>query len=205
MRKSIGVKQRDISDCGAACLASLAAYYDLYVPVSLIRQYADTNKRGTTLSGLITAAGKLNFTARGAKASNSDLNGIPVPAVFHVVIRSSVQHFVVVYEIGKNYVQVMDPACGKLIKRSLGEFKKNWTGVVMLLVPSGSFRGGNKKASVAIRFLELILPHKKMLFLALLGAFVYTAIGLSTSVYIQKIVDLVLPGANKNLMKVLTI
>jgi ATP-binding cassette, subfamily C, bacteriocin exporter len=205
MRKSIRVKQHDISDCGAACLVSVAAYYDLHVPVSMIRQYADTAKRGTTLSGLITAAGKLNFIARGAKAANGDLNGIPIPAVFHLVIEDRLQHFVVVYKIGKNYVWVMDPACGKLIKLSLNEFKKSWTGVVMLLMPSGSFREGNRKVSIASRFWELILPHKKMLFRALLGAFVYTAIGLSTSVYIQKIVDLVLPGANKNLMNVLTI
>ncbi len=205
MRKNIRVKQRDISDCGAACLVSVAAYYDLYIPVSLIRQYADTDKQGTTLSGLITAAGKLDFIARGAKAANSDLNGIPVPSVFHLVIENRLQHFVVVYEIGKNCVRVMDPACGKLIKFSSGEFKKCWTGVVMLLMPSSSFRGGNKKVPVAIRFWELILPHKKMLFRALLGAFVYTALGLSISVYIQKIVDLVLPGANKNLMNVLSI
>ena len=205
MRKSIRVKQRDISDCGAACLVSVAAYYDLHIPVSLVRQYADTDKRGTTLSGLITAAGKLDFIARGAKAMNGDLNGIPVPAVFHLVIENRLQHFVVVYDIGKNCVRVMDPACGNLIKLPLNEFKKNWTGVVMLLIPSNRFRGGNKKLSVAIRFQELILPHKKMLFRALLGAFVYTAIGLSTSVYIQKIVDLVLPAANKNLMNVLTI
>ncbi|HSZ32571.1 MAG TPA: peptidase domain-containing ABC transporter, partial [Puia sp.] len=205
MRKSIRVKQRDISDCGAACLVSVAAYYDLHISLSLIRQYADTDKRGTTLSGLITAAGKLNFIARGAKAANVDLSGIPVPSVFHLVIENRLQHFVVVYEIGKNCVRVMDPAYGKLIKLSLSEFKESWTGVVMLLTPSSSFHGGSKKVPVAIRFWELILPHKKMLCRALLGAVVYTALGLSTSIYIRQIVDLVLPGANKSLMNVLTI
>lgn len=34
MKKSILVKQRDITDCGAACLASVAAYYDLYLSVA---------------------------------------------------------------------------------------------------------------------------------------------------------------------------
>ena len=205
MRKSIRVKQRDISDCGAACLVSVAAYYRLYIPVSVIRQYANTDQRGTSLSGLIAAAGKLNFIARGAKAVNSDLNGIPVPSVCHLVIENRLQHFVVVYAIGKNYVRVMDPAYGKLIKLSPSEFKKSWTGVVMLLIPSVRFHGGNKKIPLAIRFWELILPHKKMLCRALLGAFVYTALGLSTSVYIQKIVDLALPAANKNLTNVLSI
>ncbi len=34
---SIKVKQRDITDCGAACLASVAAYYYLTLPVARIR------------------------------------------------------------------------------------------------------------------------------------------------------------------------
>ena len=53
MKKSILVKQRDKSDCGAACLASVAAYYGLQIPVSRIRKYAGTGKQGTSLYGLI--------------------------------------------------------------------------------------------------------------------------------------------------------
>ncbi|HUM88961.1 MAG TPA: cysteine peptidase family C39 domain-containing protein [Prolixibacteraceae bacterium] len=45
------IKQRDITDCGAACLASIAAYYKLRIPVSRIRQMAGTDKKGPTYSG----------------------------------------------------------------------------------------------------------------------------------------------------------
>jgi ATP-binding cassette subfamily B protein len=205
MGNKIEVKQRDVSDCGAACLVSVAAYYGLHIPVSKVRQYADTDKQGTSLSGLITAAARMNFVARGTKATNIDLCGIPVPAIFHLVTENKLQHFVVVYKIRKNSVYTMDPALGEIVKWPVADFKKSWTGVVMLLVPSTDFQSEQKTVPVSIRFWELILPHKKMLFRALLGAFIYTAMGLSTSVYIQKIVDLVLPGANKNLMNVLTI
>jgi ATP-binding cassette, subfamily C, bacteriocin exporter len=203
MRKSIQVKQRDVSDCGAACLVSVAAYYGMHIPVSRVRQYAGTDKQGTSLSGLIVAAGQLNFIARGAKTTGIDLCGIPVPAIFHLVIENSLQHFVVVYKIEKNSIQVMDPAHGKLIKLSPADFEKSWSGVVMLLIPSTHFRRGNKRRNVFARFWELILPHRKMLCQALLGAFIYTALGLSTSLYIQKIIDFVLPGANKRLMNII--
>lgn len=47
------IKQRDITDCGAACLASVAEHYKLGIPVSRIRQYASTDKRGTNVQGLL--------------------------------------------------------------------------------------------------------------------------------------------------------
>jgi ATP-binding cassette subfamily B protein len=69
MRKGTKIKQRDITDCGAACLASIAAHYQLQLPVSRIRQYAGTDKKGTNLTGLIEAAGRLGFQAKGAKGT----------------------------------------------------------------------------------------------------------------------------------------
>ena len=39
------IKQRDITDCGAACLASIAAHYELQLPVARIRQLASTDKK----------------------------------------------------------------------------------------------------------------------------------------------------------------
>ncbi len=46
------IKQHDITDCGAACLASIAAYYQLQIPIARIRQYAGTDKKGTNVLGL---------------------------------------------------------------------------------------------------------------------------------------------------------
>ena len=52
MKRGIKVKQHDITDCGAACLASVCAYHGLRFPVSRIRQYAFTDKKGTNVLGL---------------------------------------------------------------------------------------------------------------------------------------------------------
>jgi len=63
----ITVKQRDITDCGAACLASVAAWYKLALPVARIRQFAGTDKKGTNILGLVEAAGKMGFLAKGVR------------------------------------------------------------------------------------------------------------------------------------------
>jgi len=61
------VKQRDISDCGAACLASVAAYYKLGLPVSRIRQIAGTDQKGTNAWGLVKAAEQMGFSAKASR------------------------------------------------------------------------------------------------------------------------------------------
>ena len=44
MKKGVKIKQFDITDCGAACLASICAYYGLQFPIARIRQYAFTDQ-----------------------------------------------------------------------------------------------------------------------------------------------------------------
>ena len=48
-KKNIKIKQLDITDCGAACLSSVCAYYGLKYPIARIRQYAFTSQKGTNI------------------------------------------------------------------------------------------------------------------------------------------------------------
>ncbi len=203
MRKGILQRQRDATDCGAACLASVAANYGLRIPVTLVRQYAGTDKLGTNLFGLMEAAKRLHFQAKAVKANPADLGEIPLPAIFHMVQDAGLQHFVVVYRIRRNHVFYMDPARGKIVRQSSNAFKKAWTGVLMLLLPEANFRRENQHTPVFKRFRKLIDPHRTMIVQALFGSLAYTILGLATSIYIEKIVDFVLPDENRKLMNLL--
>jgi len=202
---SIGVKQRDVTDCGAACLASIASHYKLHLPVSRIRQLASTDKKGTNVLGIIQAAEKLGFTAKGVRGEMKSIPKIPLPAMAHVVIGRHLHHFVVIYEACEKGVEIMDPREGKLEKMSLREFGDIWTGVLILMVPNEDFKKENLKVSNVSRFLFLLRPHKTILMQALFGAIIYTLLGLSTSIYIQKITDHVLVDGNRNLLNLLSI
>ena len=39
----VTIKQHDITDCGAACLASISSYFSLYLPIAGIQQYTGTD------------------------------------------------------------------------------------------------------------------------------------------------------------------
>ncbi|MGD2033543.1 MAG: peptidase domain-containing ABC transporter [Bacteroidales bacterium] len=205
MKKKIKIKQHDITDCGAACLASVSAHYDLKLPVARIRQLASTDKRGTNVLGLIEAAEKLGFSAKGVKGSFESLNKIPKPAILHVIVKEVLHHFVVFYGITKTHVILMDPIDGKIHKKMHGDFQKKWTGIIVLLVPSEEFKPENKQESIRKRFFRLISPHKTVMTQALFGAAIYSLLGLTTSLYVKNIVDHVLVDGNLNLLNLMSV
>lgn len=211
-RHHIKIKQHDITDCGAACLVSVAAWYGLRLPIARIRQIASTDKKGTNLLGLVEAAGALGFSAKAVKALDANgekltapLKKIPKPAVAHVIVHEKLLHYVVLYKANGKEVLVMDPADGKMHRYSYQEFTKVWTGVLLLLAPLENFTPENQKVSVITRLWHLFLPNVKELTQAMFGALVYTVIGLSISLYMQKIVDNVIPEGNKNLLHLLSV
>jgi ATP-binding cassette subfamily B protein len=200
------IKQHDITDCGAACLASIAAHYKLGLPIARIRQLAGTDQKGTNLLGMMQAAEKLGFSARGVRAEEEALkNEAEYPAVAHVIVNKRLHHFVVVYKVTDTYVQVMDPGRGRMEKRSWEQWREEWTGVLLLVAPTEDFVAGNQKVSTLARFGALLQPHRSTLLQALFGAIVYTVLGLSTSIYLQKITDFVLVNQNARLLNLLSV
>jgi ATP-binding cassette, subfamily C, bacteriocin exporter len=204
----IKVKQRDITDCGASCLASVASFYKLEMPVARIRQIAGTDTKGTNVLGMIRAAELLGFSAKGVKAVRESLLKIPLPAIAHVVIereKMQLHHYIVLYKVSEKDIQFMDPGDGELHSMPVDEFMKQWSGVLILLMPNDDFVQKNEKVSNFKRFVFLLAPHRSVIAQSLTGAVVYTVLGLSTSIYIQKITDNVLPTGNMNLLNLLSL
>lgn len=203
MEKGIKIKQHDITDCGAACLASVCAYYGLHFPLSRIRQYAFTDRKGTNILGMVEAANKLGLAAKGVRAQFEALKVVPKPTIAHVVVKEILQHFVVIYKVTEDKITYMDPGDGRMHQIENKEFAKMWTGVLILLEPEEGFQKGNMKKSMITKFLSLLSPHKSVMSQALFGALVYSILGLSTSVYVGKITDYVLVDKNINLLNLM--
>ncbi len=202
---TIKIKQHDIQDCGAACLASIGNHFDVNLPIARIRQFANTDKRGTNVLGIIEAAEKMGFTAKGVKGGIDALDKIPIPAIAHVIVKEQLHHYLVIYSVSKGKIEVMDPAFGKMETYTIEAFQKIWTGVLVLFAKNDDFRTYNDKTSPIRRFWNLVQPHKSILVQALFGAIVFTILGLAMSIYIQKITDYVLVDGNRKLLNLLSL
>ena len=199
------IKQHDITDCGAACLASIAFHYKLKLSIAKIRQYASTDKKGTNVLGLIEAAKKMSFEAKGVKGTLASLTKIPLPAIAHIIIKEHLHHYIVISKITKKRIEVMDPNDGKIHFKEISEFAKEWTGVLLLLLPNEQFKKGNEKITNSLRFWKLISPHRNILLQVLFGSLIYTILGLSTAIFVQKITDYVLVDNNRSLLNLMSI
>ncbi len=199
------IKQRDITDCGAACLASVAAHYNLGLPVSRIRQIAGTDQKGTNAWGLVKAAQEMGFTAKGVKGGIEALPTVPVPAIAHVIINKILHHYVVLYQVKGLKAEYMDPADGLMHSVKVEMFAQMWDGVLILMSPGNNFVSRNEKISNIQRFIFLLRPHKSILIQSLVGAILYTVLGLSTSIYLQKLTDYVLVDRNMKLLNLLSV
>ncbi len=205
-KHKIKVKQRDIMDCGAACLMSVSAYYNLHIPVSKIRQYANTDRKGTNILGLIEASEKLGFIAKGVKGNYDALLKIPKPAIAHLHIKKkNLLHYVVILKVTEKQIDIMNPGTGEIKKLKKEEFLEDWTGVLVILVPGKGFEVKNERVSNIARLFFLLKPHKTVMIQALIGAIFFSILGLSTSIYIQKLTDFVFINGNKNLLNLMSI
>src|SRR5690349_18001721 len=106
------VKQNDQSDCGPACLATVAMHYRCPVRLEQLRALAGTDRVGTNLLGLIRGAERLGFQAKAVKGTFEVLSRAPLPAIAHVKNRQGFLHFVVLHRVRANSVVVADPARG---------------------------------------------------------------------------------------------
>lgn len=188
------VRQTDQSDCGAAALATVARHYGRPVGLEQMRELAGTDRVGTNLLGLVRAAEKLGFSAKGVKGPYEALPEVPLPAVAHVRTDEGLGHFVVLHRVKKSGVIVADPGRG-VEEQTRDEFCKRWSGYLLIMVPDGQ-REAQVQAKAPVgpwrRFLGLLRPHRAVVAEAFVCAILMTVLGLSTSYFIQHLVDNVL-------------
>lgn len=194
------IKQHDITDCGAACLAAISKQYGRTVSISKIREVAGTDKQGTNAYGMVKAAEQLGFTAKAVKGNQEAFfSEFPLPVIAHVVVDGTFLHYVVIHKISKKEVIIADPAKG-IVKKKPEEFFQEWTGVLILLVPSQTFQKGKETKNLFERFWGLLLPQKRLVLDIFVASMLITVFGILGAFYFQIIIDDILPaGIPKNL------
>ena len=205
------VKQHDITDCGAACLATICKQNGYKIGITRIREVAGTDKQGTNVYGLIKAAEQLGFSTKAVKGNKEAFfSEFPLPCIAHVIVDGSILHYVVIHKISKKQVIISDPAVG-IVKLKPEEFfgevhekdkppKYAWSGVLVLLVKNETFKKGDETKGLFSRFFYLLLPQKKLLLHIFVASLIYTVLGILGAFYFKELLDSVLPdGLRKTL------
>lgn len=198
------VKQHDITDCAAACMAMVCLHYKKETTITRLRDIMGTDIKGTNLIGLSKCAEKLGFVSQAVKVDKEGfLSDYTLPAIANVVTKEGLSHFVVIFKITKKYVIYGDPA-KDLMRVEIDEFYKTFTGALLLLKPNNEFVSGKLKGTKMFdRYIKLLLPQKKLFAYALLASLIITLLGILSSVFNNIIYDEILPYQQKDVLKMM--
>ena len=175
MKREVIVKQNDIKDCGACCLASVVKYYGGYVPIEQIRLDTYTDRNGTTAYNMIKALKKYGFEASGVEVDNINNKNILLPAIAHVCLENGLNHFIVIYKITSKNILAMDPAKG-IIKIEMHRFCKIWTKFLINLFPKQNILVLEKTAKLKTLFFNIIKKQKSLFFINILFSCLITVL-----------------------------
>lgn len=210
------IKQHDITDCGAACLATISKQFGLRTTISKIREVAGTDKQGTNAYGVIKAAEQLGFSTKGVKGDKTAFfSEFPLPCIAHVVVDGALLHYVVIHKITKKQVIIADPAKG-IVKLTPEEFfgekaddgkapKYQWSGILVLMVPNNSFEKGNETKGLFLRFFYLLIPQKRLILHVFVASMIITILGILGSFYYKILIDDILSAGLLKTLHVLSI
>ena len=185
------IKQKDSSDCGAACLVTVANLFGIDFPISRIREIAGTNQKGTSAFGLIKAAENLQLKAKGVKAKLNDLDQkIKTPLIAHV-IKNNINHYIVIYKIYNNKLLVFDPQSGlKLINKN--DFNEIWSNILLLFNPKDSIVINNYNIGKYDFLKKQLFSNSSLILQIFIASLIYTLLGIAGSFYFKYLIDNIL-------------
>lgn len=193
--------QKDLTDCGVGCLQSLVRYYGGEISLETLREKSGTAKTGTTLLGLYQCANEIGFDAEGCEADTNALIEHGEPVILHVILENKYEHYVICYSYSDSSFLIGDPAKG-IEHWTKDELEKVWVSKTCLtLKPNSSFRKVKQTNKEKIEWLKRLLNKDKeaVYTIIVLGVF-FTLLGMSMSIFSQKLIDDILPKRKLNVL-----
>jgi ATP-binding cassette subfamily B protein RaxB len=126
--------QSEATECGLACLATIAGHHGCNVDLRALRQRFPVSLKGVTLAQLMRHAARLNLSTRALRCEPEDLGKLQLPCILHWEL----DHFVVLERYARGTATIVDPARGRR-RMSAPEISSSFTGVALELAPTAAF------------------------------------------------------------------
>jgi len=140
------ILQGEISECGLACLAMIAAAWGLKADLAALRARLASTPRGLSLRMLVNLAAAIGLAARPVRIGLQKLGELKLPALLHW----NMDHFVVLERVRRGVAWIVDPAQGRR-RVSLESISPNFTGIAVEFTPTHGFEPGLLRLSRSFR------------------------------------------------------
>lgn len=191
-KKYYSVLQRDETDCGPACVLTVAKQYKSNFSVAKLRDVMGTDKNGTNIVGILKGLEYSGFDSKAVKVEDRKIdNSVSFPLIAHIQTKENLLHYVVVHNVTKKSIIISDPAIG-IKKYTHEKFSEIWTGILILIDPKKNFEKRNENDNSLMRFFYVLKNQKSLLWNIFLTSMLYTFLGIISSFYFKFLVDYVL-------------
>lgn len=191
-KKYYSVLQRDETDCGPACVLTVAKQYKSNFSVAKLRDVMGTDKNGTNIVGILKGLEYSGFDSKAVKVEDRKIdNSVSFPLIAHIQTKENLLHYVVVHNVTKKSIIISNPAIG-IKKYTHEKFSEIWTGILILIDPKKNFEKRNENDNSLMRFFYVLKNQKSLLWNIFLTSMLYTFLGIISSFYFKFLVDYVL-------------
>lgn len=139
------IRQTEAAECGLACLAIASGMLGAETDLATLRRKHPASSRGLTLQDLMNIAAAIGLSSRPLRCDLEALCDVTVPAVLHW----GLNHFVVLRKATRSHIVVQDPASG-IVRLSLADASKKFTGVVLELSPAPAFQRRKERSKLKL-------------------------------------------------------
>lgn len=147
-RRTPVIYQMEATECGAASLSMVFAYYGRYMPLEEMRVETGVSRDGCNAANIVRAARKYGLEGKGRRCEPQHLRTISTPCILHW----NFNHFVVLEGFKGKYAYINDPAVGRR-RVTWEELDDCFTGVVLTFEKTPAFTR-TKKKNTLFRFIR---------------------------------------------------
>ena len=201
-KKTPTVLQMEVTECGAASLGMILAYYGKYIPLEQLRSDCGVTRNGSKASLIVKAAKSYGLEAKGFRVLADQLDSFDAP----MILFWNFNHFLVYegHSRNKKYYYLNDPAVGPLtVDRET--FEKSYTGVALTFAPGENFRKSGSKFSIWSALFPMVRGMKSTMGIIIWGGLLLVLPGVLIPGMMQFFVDQILPGKSGLLVPLLVL
>lgn len=192
--KTPTILQMEATECGAASLAMVMAYYGHYVPLERMRIETAVSRDGVNAADILRAAKRYGLSCHGYRKNDVDaLREVPMPCVIHW----NFNHFVVLEGFKGRFAYLNDPAVGRR-KLTIEELDEGFTGVVLTFEKTDAFVARKKVGRVLPFIVSRLRTQVPVLFKLIYIGFLLIVPGLALPVVSRVFIDDVLTAGYHN-------
>ena len=196
MNKKLIVRQNSNNDCGAACLLSIMKYYGLNISLDEVCFAVKTDSYGTNAYNIINGSRTFGFDGYGIHYSYEEIinSNISFPIICHV-LKDNLYHFIVVYKVNKNNIEIMDPS-SNIIKVSKEYFKNIYLNTSLVIYKVRDFNNKSEYININNYIFENLKLYKNTIIKTFIISLIVILLGLVNNYYLLICIDKIIPKYN---------